>query len=189
MSGYSAYGHESFLGQIGPGGSCYYPGAVANHLVAKGIDVSDSTYRQFNPRREGVGTDRVRIHGLGSVAREKPSFPKLAAHLPPVVYYLRNREDLLKIGHTTDLANRRRQHGVPWSHILAITPGTLRDERTIHFRFARYVARGVEYYYPVAPMFDHIDQVRAAMGLGPVTRWTRSGPIASSDPRRYLTSR
>lgn len=162
---------------------------MANHLVTKGIDVSDSTYRQFNPRPEGVGTDRVRIRKLGTIAREKPSFAKMAAHLPPVVYYLRNREDLLKIGYTTDLANRRRQHGVPWSNILAITPGTLRDERTIHFRFARYVARGVEYYYPVAPMFDHIDQVRAAVGLSPMVRWTRSGPIAPHDPRRFVASR
>lgn len=118
-----------------------------------------------------------------------PSLKLLSETLSPVVYYLRNREDLLKIGWTANLAQRRHWHGVPWSHILAITPGTLRDERTIHFRFARYAARDVEYYYPVAPMFDHIDQVRAAIGLSPMVRWTRSGPIAPHDPRRYVASR
>jgi len=117
------------------------------------------------------------------------SLKLLSETLPPVVYYLRNREDLIKIGWTANLAQRRHWHGVPWSNILAITPGTLRDERTIHFRFARYVARGVEYYYPVAPMFDHIDRVRAAVGLSPMVRWTRSGPIAPHDPRRYVASR
>lgn len=80
-------------------------------------------------------------------------------------------DDLIKIGHTVRLASRRRELGIPWSHVLALHPGTRAEEHALHATLAEHVARGCEWYRPVPPIFDLIDELREQMGLGPVLRW------------------
>lgn len=102
-----------------------------------------------------------------------PSLATLAANVGPLVYYVRTRDDLVKIGHTTALASRVSFYG-GFSRLLAVQAGTRDDERALHQRFAPHRARGAEYYEPSAAVFDHIDDVRAALRLSPVERWARA---------------
>ena len=87
-----------------------------------------------------------------------------------VVYFIRTDDDLIKIGHTTDLAARKRHFGSGWQHILAIVPGSREDERDLHRRFAEHLARGREYFHAVPELLDHIDALRARLGVSPVRR-------------------
>lgn len=88
------------------------------------------------------------------------------------VYALRTEDDLVKIGFTTNLADRRRKHRADWSRLLAITPGTLADEQAIHRRLKPHRARGHEIYRPTADVFAVVNEVRERYGLEPITdRW------------------
>ena len=97
-----------------------------------------------------------------------PSLPKLAADLPPVVYFVRTSDDLIKIGYTASLRDRRRSLGVKWDDVLAIVPGTLADEQAAHALFAEYLARGREYFHPAPALVEHINIIRGRLGVASV---------------------
>lgn len=101
---------------------------------------------------------------------EQPSLTKLCQDLPPVVYFMRTRDDLIKIGHTRDLAARKYHFGSGWTHILAILPGSRDDERAMHHRFADHLARGKEYFHPAPDVISYINGLRAKLGVSPIER-------------------
>ena len=99
----------------------------------------------------------------------RPSLTAICRSVGPVVYYIRTSDDLIKIGFTRNLLSRHANFG-GWERVLAITPGTYADEQELHDRFRAYVARGKEYYHPVPPILDHIDEIRDSLGVPPLTR-------------------
>lgn len=100
----------------------------------------------------------------------------LARSLPPVVYFMRTRDDLIKIGYTTDLSQRKRHFGSGWDHVLAVKPGNREDEKELHRRFAQHLARGEEYFRPARPIIDYINTLRLALGVKPI-------PAAKAAPK------
>jgi hypothetical protein len=92
----------------------------------------------------------------------------ISRELGPVVYFIRTTDDLIKIGYTTQLAGRKSAFGVGWDSVLAITPGTRNDETALHHRFAQHLERGLEYFRPAPDLIQHINQLRAALGVSPI---------------------
>jgi hypothetical protein len=92
-----------------------------------------------------------------------------------VVYFVR-RNDLIKIGFTTNLRDRMYQLQVkPWQ-MLALVSGDEAMERRIHGRFIDALAQGdglgKEHFHPVAELLDHIDAIRDRAGVPALIRWT-----------------
>lgn len=81
-----------------------------------------------------------------------------------VVYAVRCG-DVVKIGHTTDLAVRLRQlHG----EIIAFRQGTYDDEQTLHARLVDHLHHGREWYYPTPGVMAVVNEMRATIGLDPI---------------------
>lgn len=88
-----------------------------------------------------------------------------ARDIGPLVYFIRSRDDLIKIGYTADLANRCMWFG-GWSTVLAIVAGaTMADEHALHERFAESLARGREYFHPTPDLIGHINEIRGRLGV------------------------
>lgn len=85
-----------------------------------------------------------------------------------VVYAVRTRDGLVKIGCTCDLARRAQQVGMGMKSILGWRQGTFADEAAIHARLDGLAARGKEFY----PWCDEVERVvnemRASLGIAPV---------------------
>jgi hypothetical protein len=81
------------------------------------------------------------------------------------VYFIRCEDGAIKIGTTTDIANRKRAFGYGWTHILAVIPGDRVLEHEMHVRYAEHLVRGREYFRPVPELIDHINEIRASMGI------------------------
>lgn len=82
-----------------------------------------------------------------------------------VVYAVRVG-DLVKIGHTGDLANR--VSGLRAGEVLAFMPGTRADEQALHDRLTEHVHHGREWYYPTPDVFAVVNEMRERLGLEPV---------------------
>ncbi len=108
--------------------------------------------------------------------------------LGEVVYAIRTMDDLVKIGHTTNLAQRITTYGIggDLQRILFAIPGTRVDEEILHQRFTAHRARRREYYRPAAEVMDHINAVRARLGVAPVV-WP--GEPSAPQPVRQPTVR
>lgn len=106
------------------------------------------------------------------VVRRTPSrpdsFTRLCGDLPPVVYFIRVDDGLIKIGHTAHLADRKAVHGRGWERLLAIEPGTRDDEAALHRRFASHLARGREYFNPAPELMEYVNNVRVQLGVQPL---------------------
>jgi len=94
-----------------------------------------------------------------------PSITELCGDLPPVIYCIRLDDGCIKIGWTEDLAARKRSFGKGWQRILAVTPGTLEDEKELHVVLAASLARGREYYHPTAEVMAVVNDMRRRVGL------------------------
>lgn len=99
--------------------------------------------------------------------RVRESLTSLSRELGPVVYVIRTDDGLVKIGHTTDLASRKRAYGSGWDRILLVQRGTVEDEAALHERFAEHVARGREYFHPAPALLAFVNESRALLGVGP----------------------
>lgn len=129
---------------------------------------------------------KTRAHSLrrrpqvGSIDADLPSrsVHSLAQDLGPVVYYIRTKDDLVKIGYTSDIRLRIYRLGGSWDRLLALVPGTLADEQALHQTYRPHRARGHEYYWPATELLDHIDGIRDRMGAPPVERWVAAAASA-----------
>lgn len=82
-----------------------------------------------------------------------------------VVYAVRVG-DLVKIGHTHDLANR--VSGLHATEVLAFMPGTYDDEQALHQRLAAHVHHGREWYYPTPGVLAVVNEMRETLGMEPL---------------------
>lgn len=98
-------------------------------------------------------------------------FPSLSEALDvvsqvgPVVYAMRLRGDVIKIGHSGRLGRRRIQlQGT----MLAFRFGTRDDEQAIHALLAEHRHHGREYYHPTPEVLAVVNEMREALALEPV---------------------
>ena len=115
----------------------------------------------------------IRVRGpgarhLGPYRRQPPRSVTLNA-LGPVIYAVRTRDGLVKIGFTRSLAVRSSHVGSGINSILAVRlAGTLDEERAIHDTLTDHVARGAEYYYPCHEVLDVVNQLRRDIQMPPL---------------------
>lgn len=87
-----------------------------------------------------------------------------------VVYAVRMPDGTIKIGHTARADRRLSQlHGEP----LAVMFGTRVDEQDIHARLSGHVHHGREWYYPTPGVMAVVDEMRASMGMDPISQEAR----------------
>lgn len=99
------------------------------------------------------------------------------------VYYIRSG-GYIKIGWTSDLAKRMRAYP-PDTTLLAVEPGTRKDERRIHKRFAHLLTHGRE-WFPLAPqIIEHIERVKAEHGEPPVVDFAAKRATRIVGPRLH----
>lgn len=122
----------------------------------------DDPRRAFFIARTRQGTRRTRW-----AQAEHRSKTALANDVGPVIYAVRTRDNLIKIGHTTRLANRMRAYG-GLGNLLALRPGTRDDELALHRSLAAHVHHGREYYNPTPEVIAVINGMRATHGLAPI---------------------
>lgn len=95
--------------------------------------------------------------------------PRAAARdVGPVVYAIRMKDGIIKIGHTTSIYERALALG-GLNALLALRAGTLDDEQAIHRALQPYRARAIEYYYPVPEVLAVVNEMRVAMQMDPIT--------------------
>lgn len=110
------------------------------------------------------GIERLTLEGLGRISHQ----------LPPVIYAFRLPDDVIKIGWSASLDNRRRTLKAKWPDLLAIKPGTLEDEQRLHRRIpSSHRHHAVEYYLPTPQIIAMLNQWRADFGVEPI-------PLASA---------
>jgi len=118
-----------------------------------------------NPRRTPQAIARPRkIDAVGP----KETLARLSRELGPTLYFIRTKDDLIKIGYTGDIATRKRFYGSGWQHILALVPGTIGDEAELHKRFAPHLARGQEYYHAVPELISYINEIRMTLNVSAI---------------------
>lgn len=112
--------------------------------------------------------DQVRtpLAGRPMLRHDAPSKRKLAGHLDPVIYFVRMPDKAIKIGTTTNLAQRRSQLGVEWRDILAIEPGSYAEEHAWHVRMKAHRVDGHrELFHPHAEVLAAINTIRDRLGV------------------------
>lgn len=82
------------------------------------------------------------------------------------VVYAARVGDVVKIGHTTDLASRLRAIGA--DELLAFTPGSYADEQALHRRLVDHVHHGREWYFPTPGVLAVVNELRSSIGLEPL---------------------
>ena len=94
--------------------------------------------------------------------------------LGPAVYAVKMPGGIIKIGYTSNPANRVQSLGLGSKALLAmILNGTLADEQAIHARLSGHAVKGREWYSATDPdVIAVVNDMRATMGLGPAPQLT-----------------
>jgi hypothetical protein len=121
----------------------------------------DMRKRDSNSHIHAIGGDRHPDELTG-----RPALTRAAAMraVGEVVYAVRVG-DLVKIGHTGDLAARFNRLSA--DEVLAIAPGTTEDERQLHDRLADHLHHGREWYYPTPGVLAVVNELRERLGQAP----------------------
>jgi len=98
---------------------------------------------------------------------EHRSPTSLSADVGPLVYAARLKDGTIKIGFTTDIANRMSALG-GWKAVLGFVPGTFEDEQDIHRQLRSHRKRGREYYHPTPEVIGVVNDMRARYGFDPI---------------------
>lgn len=126
-------------------------------------------FRHVVDRLEGRTADRLGM--LYFDLRERTKRTDEAAHraraVKPKVYYVQVGE-YIKIGYTKRLRERMTQYP-PHKRLLATEDGGRDREVERHNQFAGSLAQGKEWFRPTPDLIDHINQLRAKLGSGPIT--------------------
>lgn len=87
-----------------------------------------------------------------------------------VIYALRIG-GFIKIGWTSDLNKRMRQYP-PDTTLLAVMPGTRKDEKRIHRRLAVHLAQGREWFAMTPPVMEWVKIVTDEHGMPEQPAWS-----------------
>jgi len=86
-----------------------------------------------------------------------------------VVYAIRFDDGSVKIGWTSDLAQRKRTWRIRGNDgILAVMPGSVEDEQAIHERLIPHRHHGVEYYHQTPEVLAEVNALRGSVGMPPL---------------------
>jgi hypothetical protein len=85
-----------------------------------------------------------------------------------VIYAIRCKDGLIKIGWSRNLTNRRRHFASDPTALLAVMLGNRGDEQVIHQRLAAHCARGSEYYHPTSGVLEFVNEIRERCGVAPI---------------------
>lgn len=93
----------------------------------------------------------------------------------PLVYCIRRTDDIVKIGHTTDLIPRLRKLQATAADVLCVIRGGREQEAVIHFVFREsrvtlpdYKHANTEHFRLTPELSEWINSCRAEMGLDPI---------------------
>lgn len=115
------------------------------------------------------GSNRERFKKVDGRVQAGMTPRQAAKELGSVLYAFRLDGDIIKIGHTSDLDNRRSKLGAKWSDLLAIRPGTRAEEERLHRSLPdRHRAHSVEYYHPTPEIIALLNLWRHDLGLPPI---------------------
>lgn len=90
---------------------------------------------------------------------------RLVSQAGQVVYAIRTKDGLIKIGCTGDIAQRTNVIG---HEVLGLMFGDFDDEAAIHDRLVPYRAKGHEWYHPTPEVLAVVNEMRADLGLEPL---------------------
>ena len=103
------------------------------------------------------------------------------------VYFLRVG-GLIKIGWTSDLERRMREYQ-PDSRLLAVFPGTVKNEKALHRKFSHLMTHGRE-WFPIAPQIEEeIARVVAEFGPPPAVDFSARSRTRKVAPKLKVTDR
>ena len=127
-------------------------GHVQERVADKRVihDRRDSEAWQLRAQAEREKEDRAKA------ARESKGMQ------PGFIYYI-DVDSHVKIGYAVDVKKRMRAYP-PHAKLLAVHPGTLDLEKTIHRQFAHSLVAGREWFAPDATLRDHVAKVREQFG-------------------------
>lgn len=127
------------------------------------------------PRKRGrhqkvmVGVpEQIRRPVATAEGHRRRAFFEALAEVGEVIYVIRCPDGLIKIGHTTNLRDRRRQFDSDPRAILAVVPGTYEEEQAIHDGLRDFCARGREFYYPAPEILAFVNDIREQAGVPPI---------------------
>lgn len=89
----------------------------------------------------------------------------ITAAMPSVVYAVQFRDGTIKIGCTTQLADRHRHFRGKGGVIVGFCVGDMDDEREIHLRLRPHLAHGREYYNPTPQVLEVVNDMRDEFNL------------------------
>lgn len=115
-------------------------------------------------RRARIGAVKHPGH-TGAEARQRETPTAIARELGPCVYAAWTPDGLIKIGYTSDVAKRIRGFGARLTDLLLVLSADIDYEKALHRRFAPYLARGAEYYFPTIEIREWIEMERSLLGL------------------------
>jgi hypothetical protein len=104
---------------------------------------------------------------------ERESVPRvtsgLLGALGHVVYAVQTRDGNIKIGFTTDLAQRCIQVGYGQKSIIGFIRGEMADEMAVHRRLDGLAVKGREWYPWHPEVVAVVNEMRAEWGIEPIT--------------------
>ena len=119
----------------------------------------------------GPRSHRVALYtGTGYAQSQTPG--AIADQCGPVIYAVRLKDGIIKIGHTTRIRARLSRLECGLNDILAIIPGTVREEKQIHDGLVAHRARAREYYHPHADVFAVVNRMRAKYNFAAIEATT-----------------
>jgi hypothetical protein len=99
---------------------------------------------------------------------EEESKTELARQLGPTLYAARVG-NAIKIGWTSDIADRAHHFPGGLRSLLALKRGSLADERAIHERLIPYrIGMKHEHYHPAPEVLAVVNEMRSALHLPPI---------------------
>ena len=103
----------------------------------------------------------------------KPTAVQAMKAIGPVVYAIRFEDGSVKIGWTSDLAQRKRTWRIRGNDgLLAVMPGSIDDEQAIHGRLVPHRHHGHEYYHQTPEVLAEVNTIRVSVGMDPLVSLT-----------------
>jgi hypothetical protein len=116
----------------------------------------------------GTRIPTARLVGTLHADRSAETARGISRGVGTVVYAYRFPDGTIKIGYSTRVYERITQLG-PLSGLVALKSGDYDDEQAIHAGLKAHRVRGREYYRPAPAVLAVINDMRAAMRLGPLS--------------------
>jgi len=135
---------------------CYDHGQTISEVFAPpsgdGVQATLLAEAEFNKRLLERERQRREVRELRASRGNQPGW----------IYYV-HTDGKVKIGYSTDITRRLRAYP-PGSEVLAVHPGTLELERSIHRDFDAHRVAGREWFRPAPEILDHFATVRDQYG-------------------------